>query len=254
MIIDAFCFFREFDMLKLRCEIMKNPNVLHVLVECTHTFSGIPKKLYFQENQEDFKNYPIAAFVVDNPPNNGNAWDNEKHQRNFIMQAIAKLTSLYYITDNTKVIIADCDEVIDISKIINWEGEFASLMLDKFGLYLNVLEGAQSWNRARIMKWSYLKQHSPEEVRNSGFPETISNAGQHWSYIGGTDEILRKAAAFSHQEPDVQRHFTRDNIEHKLKTVESLWGQDNWTVVPIDTLPKYIQDHQEELSHLIYKP
>lgn len=253
MIIDAFCFFREFDMLKIRCECMKHPDVIHVLVESTYTFSGQPKKLYFQENQEDFKNYPIVSFVVDNHPDK-DPWINEKNQRNFITQAIVKLMSTFRITDDAKIIISDCDEVIDVNKVLEWNGEFAALMLDKYGLYLNVLEGTQSWNRARVMRWSYLKERTPEEVRNSGFPETIANAGQHWSYIGGVDEILRKAAAFSHQEQDVQKHFTRENIEHKLKTIESLWGSDKWSIVPIETLPKYIQEHQEELSHLIYKP
>src|SRR5690349_11057062 len=123
MIIDAFCFFREFDMLKIPCERRKNPEGIHVLVEPTNTFSGMPKKLYFQENQEEFRKYPIAHFVVDNPPNTGNAWDNEKHQRNFITQAIVKLMSTYHITDNTKVIISDCDEVINIDKILKWDGE-----------------------------------------------------------------------------------------------------------------------------------
>ncbi len=231
---------------------MRHPEILHLVIESPWTFSGKPKKLYFQDNQEDFKDYPIAHFVVDQMPNNGNAWDNEKASRNYITQAIVKLMPHYRITDDTKIIIADCDEVVDVNKIIRWDGEFASLMMDKFGFYLNVMEGAQSWNRARIMRWGYLKQSTPEEVRNSGFPETINNAGWHFSYLGGLDAIMDKAAAFSHQEQDVQRHFTRENIEHKLKTIESIWGKDFWSVVPLDTLPKYIQEHQEELKHLIY--
>lgn len=251
MIIDAFCFFREFDILKLRCEIMKHPDVIHLLVESTHTFSGKPKTLYFQEFQEEFRKYHIVNYVVDNMPNNNNPWDNEKFQRNFIRQAIAKLTSVYHITDDTKIIIADCDEIVDVSKILEWKGDIAALKLNKYGLYLNVEEAHQGWDVTKICSWRHMKNNTPEEIRNSGFPETIHDAGWHFSYTGGLEEIMKKAAAFSHQEENVQRHFTRENIEHKLKTIESLWGTDHWNVVPIETLPQYIQDHREELDHLI---
>lgn len=232
---------------------MKHPDLVHVVIESPWTFSGKPKRLYFKDNEEEFKDYPIAHFVIDQMPNTGNAWDNEKASRNYITQAIVKLMSLYPINDDTKIIIADCDEVVDVSKIINWHGELAALKMNKYGYYLNVEEGHQSWDRAKICSWRHLKNSTPEEVRNSGFPETIHNAGWHFSYLGGLDAIMDKVAAFSHQEFDVQKHFTKENIEHKLKTIESIWSNDFWKVVPLDTLPKYIQEHEEELSHLIYK-
>jgi beta-1,4-mannosyl-glycoprotein beta-1,4-N-acetylglucosaminyltransferase len=253
MIIDAFCFFKEFDLLKIRCECMKHPEVIHVLIESPWTFSGKPKRLYFQDNQEDYRKYNIVHFIAD-VPNDGDPWHNEKTQRNYIRTAIAKMTSIYPITDDTKIIIADCDEIVDVSKIINWNGELAALKMDKYGYFINVQEGHQSWDRTKICTWRHMKDNTPDEIRNAGFPETIENAGQHFSYLGGLDAIMDKAAAFSHQEADVQKHFTRENIEHKLKTIESLWGTDKWRIVSIDTLPKYIQEHQEELEYLIYKP
>lgn len=232
---------------------MKHPEVLQVVIESAWTFSGKPKRLYFQDNQEDFRKFPIAHFVIDQMPNNGNPWDNEKASRNYITQAVAKLMPLYPIDDDTKIIIADCDEVTDVSKIIDWPGEIAALRMDKFGFYLNVMEQEQGWEIAKICTWRYLKSKSAEEIRNAGKPETIERAGWHWSYLGGLDAIMDKAAAFSHQEAGVQKHFTRENIEHKLKTIESLWGSDLWRQVPLETLPQYIQDHREELDHLIYK-
>src|SRR6478736_4409270 len=116
MIISCSLFFKEFDLLRCKCEIMKSPDVLQVVIESPWTFSGKPKRLYFKDNEEDFRGYPIAHFVIDQMPNNGNPWDNEKASRNYITQAIAKLTSTYRITDDTKIIIADCDEIVDVSK------------------------------------------------------------------------------------------------------------------------------------------
>lgn len=254
MIISCSLFHKEFDLLRIKCEIMRHPEILHVVIESPWTFSGKPKRLYFRDNEADFNKYPIASFVAEEMPNDGDTWHNEKASRNYITQAIVKLMSTYRITDETKIIIADCDEIVDVSKIINWNGELAALKMNKYGLYLNVEEGHQSWDRAKICTWGFLKRSTPEEIRNSGFPETIDNAGWHFSYAGGLDAIMDKAAAFSHQEEAVQKHFTRDNIEHKLRTAESIWGNDKWAVVPLDTLPKYIQEHEEELAHLIYKP
>jgi len=251
MIISCNLFFKEFDMLRIKCEIMKHPEILQVVIESPWTFSGKPKRLYFQDNQEDFRKYPISHFIAD-VPNDGNPWHNEAAQRNYITQAVAKLSSLYPIDDDTKIIIADCDEVTDVSKIIDWHGEIAALKMDKFGFYLNVMEQEQGWEIAKICTWRHLKSKSAEEIRNAGKPETIERAGWHWSYLGGLDAILDKADAFSHQEESVQRHFTRENISHKLKTIESLWSTDFWKVVPLETLPQYIQEHKEELSHLIY--
>jgi hypothetical protein len=176
MIISCSLFHKEFEMLSLKCELMKHPQVLQVVIESPWTFSGKPKKLYFQENQEDYRKYPIAHFVVDHMPNNGNPWDNEKASRNYITQAIAKLMPLYPIDDDTKIIIADCDEVTDVSKIIDWKGEIAALKMNKYGFYLNVMEQEQGWNIAKICTWRHLKSKSAEEIRNAGFPEEIKNA------------------------------------------------------------------------------
>jgi beta-1,4-mannosyl-glycoprotein beta-1,4-N-acetylglucosaminyltransferase len=248
MIIDAFCFCRELELLKIRAELMKNDDVVHVLVESPYTFSGKEKRLYFKENEKEFRDYKIINFVAD-VPNNGDTWANEKAQRNYITQAIASLGYLYNITDETKVIISDVDEVVDISKILNWNGELAALDMKKFGFYLNLYEC--QWTRAKICNWKYLKEHSPEEVRNSGFPETIANAGHHWSYLGDVDDILKKFAAFSHQEAEVQRHATRENIEHKLRTGESLWGNDLWKIIDPSELPALLR--HPEFEHLMFK-
>src|SRR5258706_877086 len=136
LILDCFTFYRELDLLKIRCELMTHPDIVHVLVESPYTFSGKEKRLYFKENEKEFRDYKIVNFVAD-VPNDGNPWANEKVQRNCITQAIASLGYLYYLHDDVKVIISDVDEVVDISKILNWDGEFASLRMNKYGLYLN---------------------------------------------------------------------------------------------------------------------
>lgn len=247
MIYDCFLYNGEDVMLKIRCEELKELNPIHILVECAYTFSGQKKDFKFKP--EDFAEYNIRYVQLTTAPNNGDPWENEKYCRNCMVEG------LFDAKDDDIIILADCDEIINKNVFEKFNGQFTALMLDKFGLYLNVLEGAQSWNRAKMFTYGWVRGFTPEQVRNAGYDYTINNAGWHFSYCGGLEAILDKAKAFSHQEEAVQKHFTEENIKHKLETVESLWGTDHWQVVPIDsTFPQYVQDHQHDtLKHLIYE-
>jgi hypothetical protein len=248
-IFDCFTFFNELNLLKIRCEELKSLDVTHVLVEATSTFTGNKKPLYFLENKDWFSEFKIEYFVTDALPNNGNAWDNEKEQRNYIKIALEILG----VQDEDLVIISDVDEIPRCESLQSFipNDELTALRMDKFGYYLNCMEGKQSWERARVMKWKYLKTRTPEEVRNSGFEHELSNAGWHWSWLGGVESMKTKLDSFSHQECNTQE--LKDSLEEKYNTGQSLWGTDYWNIVPVDeTFPKFIQENKESFSQLIF--
>ena len=251
MIIDCIIFNGEKECLQIRAEELKPLNVTHVLVESCFTFTGRSNSLKYW----DFANlysYNIKPFLCNNMPNNGNAWDNERTQRDYILTALESLGA----QDDDIIIISDADEVprLEAIKEYNLEMGLTALRMDKFGYYLNCREGVQSWERARIMPFSYLKENSPEEVRNSGFPSEIKNAGWHWSWLGGVDAMINKLNSFSHQEVNNDKLNNRDILEYKFKTGQSLWGDDFWEMVDIDnSFPKYVQDNKEKFKHIIYE-
>ena len=251
MIYDCFTFFKEFDLLKIRCEELKPLNVNHVLVECTHTFTGKPKPLFFKENYDEFRGYNIIHGIINNSPNNGNAWDNEKFQRNNIMLGLENCN------DSDIVIIGDADEIPRAQAIKNYHigmGQTA-LVMDKFGYFLNCIEGKQSWKSSRIMPYSYLKDKTPDEVRNSGYDNQIEHAGWHWSYLGGVEAIRNKLDSFSHQECNTPKLNNEEVLKHKLEIGQSLWSNephDLWPFMEIDdSFPEYVQKNKEQFSHLI---
>lgn len=250
MIYDCFLYNGEKDLLDIRVSEMSRLDVKHLVFQCSHTFKGDLKA-------EELLQYPWNDRVEFNTfrPNmiDPDPWVNEKKLRNGIVESGGLLRA----KPDDIIIISDIDEIPRASTIEKWNGDtYAALMMDKFGFWLNCEEQHQGWHRARIMKYSYLRTTTPEEVRNAGFPEQIDNAGWHWSWIGGIDEIMRKFASFSHQEPDVQKHAVRSEIERKMKIGESLWGNDKWEIVPISSdFPHYVQDHQHDsLKHLIFQP
>ena len=66
MTFDCFSFFNELDILEMRLNIL-DPHVdFFVLIESEETFSGKPKPLYFELNQERFAKWKdrIIHFIV----------------------------------------------------------------------------------------------------------------------------------------------------------------------------------------------
>ena len=53
-IYDCFTFYNELDLLEIRLNILLPSVAYFVLVESTKTYSGVRKKLFFNENKERF--------------------------------------------------------------------------------------------------------------------------------------------------------------------------------------------------------
>lgn len=251
MIYDCFLYNGEKELLEIRINELKDLNVTHVLVQSTHTFSGLKKEISLFHLPEEVTFLNTLVVNTDGSLTDANPWNNEKNLRNSISTVLRGLP----IKDNDIVIISDVDEIPRASAIKYWNGdEYAALIQNKYGFWLNCEEDHQGWHRSRIMKWNYLKTRTPEEIRHAGIPHRINDAGWHWSWLGGIDEVMRKFQSFSHQEPEVQKHAIRENLERKIKEGESLWGSDKWKIVTIDeSFPEYILNNQGKFKHLIHE-
>lgn len=256
MIYDCITYNGEAELLMLRCQELKGLNVCHVIVESTHTFTGKPKDLKFPEILSKLMDFDYHYVVVTDMPNDGNPWNNERHQRDAIHKELAKVMAGM----DDVVIIADCDEIVRksaVEEFIEKGYDFAALKMDMFSYWLNCRQGVQSWDRARIMTNKYLHFHerTPDKVRNSGYDHTIDNAGFHFSYMGGVERIQDKLNSFSHQECNTPHFNNKETLERKLATGQSLWSDDPtdlWEFVPVDdTFPEYLRNNFEQFKHLI---
>jgi beta-1,4-mannosyl-glycoprotein beta-1,4-N-acetylglucosaminyltransferase len=251
-IFDCFTFFNELELLKIRCEIMKELDPVHILVEATTTHTGDRKPLYFDENLHMFKDYNITD-VASELPNNGDTWRNENAQRDKIMVGL----NFEGAEDNDIVIISDLDEIPRPHSVRQFDPEkmlVGALKMDKFSYFLNCLEIAQGWESAKITTVKCLREqfgNSPQKLRTGGFKTILLDAGWHWSWLGGVDKIMEKFQSFAHQESNNSKFADPDKIARKLETGHSLWtdrDDDLWKFIPVDDyFPKYIQDNKNDL-------
>lgn len=253
MIWDCAIYNGEEQLLKICCEELKRLEPLkkmlpitHVLIESTHTFTGIEKPLTFKAG--NWLDYAIEPFVFNEEPN-ADPWTNETRQRNYIKDALTILNA----ADDDIVIIRDVDEVPRAYAVQHYRPEFGllAMQMDIHYFYLNALASKSNWEKARIMPWSYLKDRTPDEVRKGGYSLALVNAGWHMTYMGGVDAIIKKFASFSHQEKEVQQFARPFIINEKMNRLESLWNEDRLNLVPMTDLPLYVQQHQDEFKEMI---
>jgi beta-1,4-mannosyl-glycoprotein beta-1,4-N-acetylglucosaminyltransferase len=243
MIYDCFIFNQEQELLDIRMNELRDLPVIHVIVEATHTFTGIKKPQIRPITGER-----IRHIIVEDMPNNGNTWDNETHQRNAIMRG------LHGLNGDDIVIISDCDEIPKAYCVNQYRPEYGmvALQMDMYSYYLNCLQGRQSWNMARIMPYNYLMSRTPDLVRRSGFLMTIYEAGWHFTFQGGVYKMMEKFRSFSHQEEGTQRLNNQEILERKMELGESLWSDHKWEFVTIDDrFPDYIRNNPTKFKHMI---
>jgi beta-1,4-mannosyl-glycoprotein beta-1,4-N-acetylglucosaminyltransferase len=287
VIYDCFIFFNELDLLEIRLNILDSVVDKFVLVEATHTFQGKPKPLHYSENQsrfEKFKDKIIHVVVDDLAPwspfsrfkKYSGAWEMETHQRN----AIAR--GLTHCKPDDTVIISDLDEIPDPGKIREYHAVPGIKIFQQklFYHYINCVSLSEEWYGSVMGPYRYLG--SPQGFRSISremhgrgsriikdplyrFFRSISNprlfnkitvlydAGWHFGYLGGAENVIAKIEAFSHTEYNKEEFKDKDTILQRISSGKDLFGRDlQYAFVPIDnTFPKYIVENKERFRHLI---
>lgn len=242
MIYDCFLYDGEKELLEIRLQEFLHCNdfVTHVIVEANKTHTGWDKPLRFEQHKAEFKRFNIMYLAVDDTPD-GTPREREAHQRNKIKTALDFLEP----QGTDIILISDVDEIPRADTINKFKTEihFAALIQDKYAYFLNNLESEQSWDRARIMTWGFLKNKEPEAVRNSGYLYSMSHAGHHYSWV---IDPLRKLESFSHTELN-----TPANIE-KVENKENVWNDDKFKTVEINlSHPRFLYENQDRYKHLL---
>jgi beta-1,4-mannosyl-glycoprotein beta-1,4-N-acetylglucosaminyltransferase len=275
MIYDCFQFFNELDLLRLRIHSL-NPIIdKFVISESTVTFSGDPKRLYFDENKtlfRDFQDKIIHNVVRDTPA--GNPFERDSFQKCAVARGLAQCV------DSDVVIFGDVDEIPNPKKINEILRTFQRekiyhLAQRMFYFYLNLEETSghllsftgefegierKRWLGTKVCSYGLLKKYTLEQLR---FPERkkegirVDDGGWHFSYMGGdrgsdvAQRVAVKIKSAAHQEFNTPAVLSR--LAANIAKRKDIFGRDaNFQRVEIDaSFPDYLLSHLEGFEHLI---
>lgn len=248
MIYAPTLYFNEEKLLPIRLAIMEPLGCKHIIIEAAYTHSGMFKGATLSDEYSWMKNV-YSELYMEEPT--GNAWDAEKGQRDFAKELIEYYGEAH--KDDDIIIITDLDEVVFPEAIKDFDLDMgvAALRMDHFSGYLNLLQGEQTWNVGRICSGKHLRDKTLSEIRNAGCEYEITNAGHHYSWLGGVDKMIEKFFSYAHTESIKAELVDPDVLTYKLESGQSLWGEDYWKFVPIDDrFPKYIRDNEKYLTDI----
>lgn len=265
-IIDSFIFYNEIDLLYYRLSILNEYVDYFILVESTHTFTGKPKKLYYEENKDRFDkfNHKIIYIKVTDFPykypninyNANNQWNNEYHQRCQIALGINKLMS--NLNNEDIIITSDVDEIPNpdilqkIKKnILNFHiNNLNKLEMDMYYYNLKFRVGnGSNWHGIKLLNYkTYIKMGLTfQQMRlweHTHDVPIVKNGGWHLSYFGDKQFIKNKIRAFSHQEYNNDNYLNDDYLENALKNGINLVGGLDLQFIPINDNNNLPKDYQ----------
>lgn len=261
MIVDAFTFYNELDMLECKLEYLYDHVDYFVISECNYTHSGQPKPLYYQRNENRFhrfKNKIIHAPLLLNEQQFATygfdkvtsleektavCWKLENDQRNNIVSGLAG------IPDDALIIIGDLDEIVNVDKLNeiryamthpDTNFDYMAIVQDMYMYNLKYFMDQNPWWAPYVAKKKILETHSPQWLReNARYNRAIQKAGWHLSYFFDPKSIKNKLENFAHQEYNTDHYKNESLISQKISEGKDLLGRDISIVqVPSSSFPK----------------
>jgi beta-1,4-mannosyl-glycoprotein beta-1,4-N-acetylglucosaminyltransferase len=262
MIIDAFPFNDELDMLEMRLGQMDEVVDHFVMIEVERTYRGDPKPLYYTQNKERFAKWNHKIHCI--TPNLGLAgsWEFEVIQRNALLDTIKSLSP----KEEDTITFSDCDEIPNPVVVREHTPRLGLRNLNQYTFWYNYNRlfnyGGRSWSRARIgtIKEMYERgpmhfRGGPQDDMDPNFP-SIDNGGWHGTYFGSSIErIRRKVHSFSHDDlvPFIDSRTDKQIAEdmHNGTCIYHLAGVGTAEHVSSDDpirVPPYFRRNQERFS------
>jgi beta-1,4-mannosyl-glycoprotein beta-1,4-N-acetylglucosaminyltransferase len=223
VIVDAFLFDSELDMLELRLNVLGDVVDQFVLVEATETFRGNPKPLYFSENCERFAAFihRINYVAVRDLPATDNPWHREHFQRNAIMRG------LHGCEPDDVILVSDVDEIPNPETIKHLPfllADFERVAYEQ-ALYSMTLNWRHTrpWFGTRAIRYADLDL--PQSLRNTlsvmKGEWCFQDGGWSYSSFGGVASLRNKLKSFSHAECDTPAITNEAHLAECIRT-----GQD----------------------------
>lgn len=241
MIIDAFLFCNELDLLEARFRILDAVVDRFVVAESTVTFAGTKKPLWFAENRDRFgpwRDKINHVAIADTPDSGQNRWAREHFQRNAIVRG---LTDVGF---GDLVALSDVDEIPDPATLgLRRMGGYTQV----FSVwYINAICRDAPWVGTTVLPRITYDRVTPQDVRNRRheFPRW-AKGGWHFAYLMDAADIHAKLRSFSHAEWDNPE--THATIEVRRQVLRDPFGAHERPLDVVDVatgyFPQYLKDN-----------
>ena len=243
MIIDAFTFFNEKELVELRVKYLSEIVDCFLIVEADVTHTGKEKKWNFPEilekNLKEFSKkiqyhkmkVDLAEAEATKSPNYvgktlGRSWRIETMQRNFLKESYKKFS-----TSEDIIIISDLDEIPSRDKISFIKScDFKEIAPIAFGqslfhLNCNYLD-LEQWIGSVAITKQLIDKYEPQIFRD--YKNRISrfqDAGWSFSSFGGAKRIREKLEAFCHEEYNKEKYKDENHLKKCIETGSDLFNR-----------------------------
>lgn len=255
---DAFMISGELDLLELRMKELDGVVDRFVIVESPWTHQGGRKELIFEANRGRFAALADRiVHVVADERREGPPWEQESYQRGCIM------AGLEGAADDDLLIVSDVDEIPrrEVIARIAADDRLAAringLSMGSYNYFINFTTG-QPVIRPLTMPCGLARRLGPNLARHllvrtsRHIVSVIPDAGWHFSWLGGADDVWHKLQTFCHLEL-LDTMPSREQVAAKLAagdfriTNQPLHGR----FVPIDaSFPQAVREDVERLRRL----
>tara|TARA_B110000438_G_scaffold188036_1_gene179690 strand:- start:406 stop:1230 length:825 start_codon:yes stop_codon:yes gene_type:complete len=240
MLIDAFTYFNEKELVELRIKYL-NPIVDYfVVIESNITFTGQKKEWNFPKvlennlkdfahkiqyhqlkiNLKDIKNE--ESWIINNIKGD-DFWRIENYQRNYIKTACKNFSN------KDILVISDLDEIPSIKKLnFILSSDFkkiAPIALEQYLFHLdcNFLR-LESWRGSIVTTMKVCNEQSPQKFRTwRNKISHFTDAGWSFSSFGGYERVKKKIESYAHSEHNSEKFKSAKHIEICQKTGADLF-------------------------------
>ena len=247
MIVDAFTFFNEKELVELRVKYLNDIVDYFLIVEADFTHTGKKKKWNFPEilnnNLKEFSNkiqyhqmkVDLEKAEAEQDPRYrslngtlstaGRSWKIENMQRNFIKNACLKFSP------NDVVIISDLDEIPSKEKISFIKScDFKVIAPVAFGQALFHLNckylDLEQWIGSVAITKQLIDKYEPQVFRdNKNRISRFNEAGWSFSSFGGVKKVREKFEAFAHEEYNKGKYKDEAHLNKCIKTGSDLFDR-----------------------------
>ncbi len=278
-VYDIFCFFNELELLEIRFNILDEYVDFFVLIEATETFTGLPKKLFYEENKHLFEKWQhkIIHYVIKDTPRNKEELlerlkesglsaldkriiqetlttkyvpEGQDHWMREFYQKETAHKALLTLSDADFCFISDLDEIWNPQVVIDFsKDDLYRLKQKSYVYFLNNRsnENWKGWAGTIGTKYKNIKDSCINNLRNQDNGVIIPNGGWHFTFQGGKDRIKSKLESYGHQE------INTENIKSKITTTlahsKDIRGRHIAFWVDESELPSYLLESKQKYKN-----
>jgi beta-1,4-mannosyl-glycoprotein beta-1,4-N-acetylglucosaminyltransferase len=214
MLVDAFMFYNELDVLELRLELLDRYVDRFVLVEAEVNHVGGPKDLFFQKNRERFAKWlPKIKHVIvtaEEAPKDPDPWAREKYQRNCILRGLEDVPS------DAIVMVSDLDEIPDLTRIPfeNLPHLFTTVHMWMFEYSFDYIFTGEPWFGTVITTCELFRRAGPNYLRDHRWKFPVFKfSGWHLSSFGSAMHVWNKMRTYAHGKDPLRAKETPEMFE-----------------------------------------